>query len=516
MNDANTTKITETQTLAARPQPVVTRTKTAWLLGESIQVVAPPSPVLTRKITYNPQAKVSLTDVAASITQKTGLSIDTSEVWSFIASNNASGQTSAMAPAMPQPVVPSLSGQGMPNNQAQTNSSLFNIEYDGPVAGLLDLAANKAGVWWKYLEGRVTFFRTETKTFYIPALPNASSGRTTIASGIGGSSSSTSGGSSGGATTTTSGGTNSDSTYSVDIWKDLEKTAQTVGGTARVVANSSVGSVTVTGTPTQIRNVEEWVKSLADGLSQQVQISITVYKVDQTAEDNYSWNPSVIFNSVSGQYGFNLTAPQAPSVVSGTTPMNYTATVLSSATGSAAQFSGTQLAFKALSSLGKTTVVYNQSLVSLNRRAAQMQNADVEGYLAARTPSAPVAVGATPLPPTLTPGSITTGFTATFIPVVVNGKVLLSMNMTISANKGFGTGGTGDSTIMLANAGLNTFEQSTSLTPGDAIMLTGVSQQSGKSNRTGVGSPDFYLLGGGVDHTVGKQMLAIVVEAKVL
>ncbi|CAN7779815.1 hypothetical protein LJR296_007923 [Cupriavidus necator] len=533
LKDQASNKFTEESEKHAQPVPVVTRTRAAWLLGNAVPVVAPPPPFLSRKITYNPGRLVTLTDVAAYITQKLGVSIDTSEVWSGTPGTSVAG---AMAGAPASPTVPALSGasalgmNGAPG--ALTNPSLggsaipgmgsaqqsFSVDFDGRVSGLLDIAASKAGVWWKVVEGRgILFYRTETKTFYLPALANKSKGgsqisENAIASGSGSAGTTSTASANGG----TAGGSNAGTDFDVDIWRDLKETAQTVAAGAKIAVNPSTGSVTVTGTPTQVRYVEDWAKSLSESLSQQVSITLDIYTVNVNAEDNYNWNPSVVFKSLSGKFGVNLSGPQAPAIVSGTTPLNLTANILSTATGGLAQFSGSDFAYNALSTLGDVAQVMHETVVTLSGRPAPIQMADVAGYLASSTPSASVAVGATPLPPSLTPGSLTTGFTATFIPKVVNGKILLAIDMTNSNNKGFGKAGTDTSFIQTPNYSKNTFQQSTILTPGQSLMLTGVQQHNGKANSNGVGSASNYFLGGGVGNTTSKQITAIVITAKVL
>lgn len=395
----------------------------------------------------------------------------------------------------------------------------MSISYEGPLSGLLDVAANKAGVWWKFSDGRISFYRTETKTFYLPAIARKSSGNSSISasSGTGGSGGASSGGApSGGGSGSSSGGATSNSDYMVDVWGDLEKTAKTVGAGAQVVANASVGSLTVTGTPSQVRNVEEWVKGLSDNLSQQVAITVHVYRIKVSNEDNYAWNPSVVFNSLSAKYGFKLSGPQVPAVLSGMTPLNLAVSVLQTATGAAAQYSGSQLAFQALSTLGRVTETVQQTVVTLNGQPAPIQVANQMSYLASTTPGASTAIGAAPVPPTLTPGTITTGFTAMFLPRIVNGKILLSMNLTSSSLIGLGTVGSGGSSIQTPNVDISTFQQSVSLTPGDALLLTGLQQDNGKSSHSGVGSSSNYALGGGIDDNTGKQLIAIVITAKVL
>ncbi|RWA45650.1 hypothetical protein AU476_01040 [Cupriavidus sp. UYMSc13B] len=367
------------------------------------------------------------------------------------------------------------------------------------------------------VEGRgILFYRTETKTFYFPALANKSKGAGQISENSISASTTSNGSSNGGPSGSSTGGSNASTEFDVDVWRDIEKTAQTVAAGAKTAVNPSAGSVTVTGTPTQVRYVEDWAKSLTEHQSKQVSITMDIYTVDVNAEDNYNWNPSVIFKSVSGKFGATLSGPQVPAIVSGANPLSLTTSILSTATGGLAQFSGSEVAYNALSTLGHVAQVFHQDITILNGSPGLMQLAEVAGYLASSTPSASVAVGATPLPPSLTPGSLTTGLTATFLPKILNGKVFLAMDMSNSNDKGFGKAGTETSFIQTPNYSKNSFQQSTMLTPGQSLLLTGVQQQKGKSNSSGVGSPSNYFLGGGVGNTTNKQITAIVITAKVL
>jgi len=111
---------------------------------------------------------------------------------------------------------------------------------------------------------------------------------------------------------------------------------------------------------------------------------------------------------------------------------------------------------------------------------------------------------------------VATGITATFLPRINNGKVILKMTMTNSSLLGLGTVSSGTSTIQTPNVDLTTFQQNVSLTPGDALLLTGIQQDNISQNNSGVGSATNMLLGGGVNNSTDKTMIAIVISAKVL
>jgi type IVB pilus formation R64 PilN family outer membrane protein len=509
-----TTAISTAQEKAAQSVPVVSHTSSAWLMGQSVQVGLPTAPILNQQVTYHPTQRVSLADVASFIKQATGVAVDTAEVQ---AASAVSGQASAPSGPIPSVVMPPLpASMGGSSGMSSNVSSLplFSINYDGPLSGLLDVVANKAGLWWKFSDGRLIFYRTETKTFYLPAIARSSTGNSqiTASSGSGGTGGATNGSTSGNSGSS-SGGATSISNYTVDVWVDLEKVARTVGGTAQIVGNASVGSLTVTGTPVQIRHVEEWVKNLSDNLSQQVSITVHVYMVRTSMEDNYNWNPDVVFKS--GQYALNLTSPTTPPVVSGLDPLNLTANILSTTDGTS-KWTGSQLAYQALSTLGQVSVALQQTVVTLNGQPAPIQVANQLGYLASSTAPSIYSTTGVVVPPTLTPGTLTTGFTAMFLPRIVNGKILLAMNLTRSVLNKMGSVSSGGASIQTPNVDVSTFQQSVTLTPGDSLLLTGLQQDSGNTDKSGVGSANFFGLGGGVDSQSGKQLIAIVITAKVI
>lgn len=498
----NNANIETSQKALNQPIPVVSSSDSLWLAGTVLKIAEPISPILKQSVSYHPTRAVTLADVASWITQNTGLIVETSEL-----------QQSPMGVQQPVATSPTLSPQ-----QQAIRQTVFNmfVNYDGALSGLLDVLANKASAWWKMKDGKVRFYQLATRTFYLPALAREFSEKSTITSSSGSSSdgsSNTSSNSNGSGTQTTNTGSNSSgsaqsiSRYTIEFWADIEKTAKTVSAGGQVSVNKSAASITVTGTPTQVGYVEEWAKNLADQLSQQVAITVHIYNIKLANEDNYGLNPTVIFKSISGGHNFSITGGSALPTTGNITPFKLTSSV------SSGQYTGTQIAFQALSTLGNVTEQFNQTVVTLNGQPAPIQLATQTGYLASTATTLTLNVGATT---TLTPGIITAGITAMFLPRIVNGKVILGMNMTNSVLNGFTTATSGGASIQTPNVDSYTFQQSVSLTPGDALLLTGLQHDYGGINKQGVGMPDNFLLGGGVNNKLSKQLIAIVITARIL
>lgn len=497
---------------APETAPVVSVLHGAWLMGDQIKVEKPLPSVLMSQIMYHPAQRVSLSDVSAHIMLTKDIVIDTSEVT----------QTGNAAPLQPQQQpqtgmapMPGMSltsmSQMMLAGRApvpQTMDSML-VNYEGTLSGLLDVVASKAKVWWRFDDGKVVFYKTETKTFYFPSISRQSTGANSMTS--------VSGGVSG------SGGATYNDNFAVDVFGDMLKAAKVIGGDAKIAVDPSAGSLTVTGTPSQVRAISSWAKSLTTQMSQQVAITVHMYRVKITKEDTYNWSPSIIFKNAANTLGYAITAPGALLPTSGVTPFGVSAGVtalagdthLGAPLGAAwGQYSGSQAAFQALSTLGKVGEVFSQTLVTLNGLPVPIQVANQQGYLA----SSQTIEGGIGVPPmtTFTPGSITTGLTGVFIPRIINGKILLSMGLSNSVLIGITTLGTAQNGIQVTNQDLNTFQQSVSLMPGDALLLSGVQQDNTSLNNQGVGSATNAVLGGGIDNQIGKMMIAIVITAKVL
>ncbi|WP_297475541.1 hypothetical protein [Ferrovum sp.] len=535
-------------------RPVIVTHSGNWIVGDEITVAKAQPEILSKKIFYSQSGDVTLQEVATWLTGATHIPvvIDPS-TWALQGTGGGmmgGGMTGGAAPvAAPHPGAPAAGGAGgmMGMMGPSAFTKLVSPSYDGTLSGLLDFVTSQTGLYWEYKDGVISIFKTQTLTFQLPSVPAISdmmsaisttgssggsssggaapsgggggaapAGGASPAGGAGASSGSSSGG--GGGTTTMT------STSHVDFWSAIKTTAQNVAGTgAQVVDDQSFGTITVTGTPAQLHRVSEWVKTMSALLTKQVAIDVHIYSVQVTKEDNYGLNLNAIekaFNvasSGSGGAALNVAGVSLPNVTSSSTPMAFGASILSGPA------SGTNVAVQALSTLGNVTQVFSRSGVTLNGQMLALQSANVQNYLASSQTTIAANVGNMT---TLQPGSVTTGFTGSFLPKVIDDKIFINFNVTISnllslttfttGATGSGASATGGSSIQLPDVASFTVQQMIGIKPGQTLVLTGYRQHGASSLENGTGVAGNPYLGGGVDTQKNDNMTAVVITAKLL
>ncbi len=527
-------------------RPVVAVHQGAWLMGAVVRPTKAPPPALKQSVTFE-RADVSgmtLRDFAAWIVQHTGVAVtvDTSAQPDSKASASARqlappavgsaapgpmGSPVGMPGAFPSPgggqaaLVASALGVpavGAPGDRTAAMTRPARLSYTGSLHGLLDVIAARFGVWWRYGLDGVHIFHTETRTWTLPELPKSTSSTGGVSTGgtMAGAAGGMAGGSTGSAPSTAtgasssggSGSTSMSGTLSVDDWAGLQKAAAAVAGTGAVVnVDKSLGILTVTATPPQLERVSDWVKSLAADMQKQVVVDVHVYNVQTGREDNYGVGLNLAYKNASGHTGISVAGAPAPSVSGGQTPFAFGANILSG------PLTGSSLAVQALSTLGDVSQVVSRSGVTSNGQMLAIQAAKQVNYLAGSTSLLTSTSGSST---TLQSGTVTVGFTATFLPKVVDGKILLDVNMTLSDLLGIQTITSGGSSLQLPSIAQTTFQQMVSLKSGQTLVLTGYRQRGASVTNNGVGSPEMPLLGGGLDASNSDSILAVVISARLL
>jgi type IVB pilus formation R64 PilN family outer membrane protein len=517
--------------------PVVQIHQGSWLLGEKIQASKPQPQIYNRIVDFNSgSSSPTLQEIASYLSEVVHVraEVDSS------ATSGQSPQPAAPVAAIPiggpartvggrTPDLPMGLATAFGGGSTVTEDSAAGpMRYHGQLRGFLDAVNARFGVWSHYIDGTVSFYRTETRTFTIGSLPEQSAMSGSISTGDQ-SSSSGSSGSSGGSLTpaaspgglgggSSSGGSGGSSGQQISLavgvspWASLKETAQSVAGSgAQVTVDPNLGTLTVTGSPPQCDRVEELTHNLDAMFGKQVAIDVHVYEVRTTGEENYGIDLALALKTKSGHTSLSSSTVSIPTVSSSASPMRFGATILEG------PWAGTGATLQALSTMGDVSEVVSRSGITQNGKVLALQSAQSVGYVSNATSTLTASVGSSTAIQTST---IVPGFTSSFLPKVVNGRVLMAFDMTLSdllSLQTFTSGsGQGQSSVQLPTMQLARFQQSVTLQPGQTLVLTGMRQQSASSTNNGVGVPQNFLLGGGLDAAHQQTILAVVITARIL
>lgn len=518
-----------------RSRPIVVMHEGSLLMGEKVRASKPQPEIFDNAVDFREKRALTLSEIAAWIAQTVHVR---AEVDPSAQSANQTGAPSAvLSPAIQSGPLPSGGLGGAPALSAalpaiapQAPGASFSptvsfaptpksFRYTGDFAGFLKTVEAQFNVYSHYRDGVVTFFRTETRTFTVPTLDDTATMGGTITTGDSQGASSSQGGAGSTAPSTAGSGSSSGSggqTMSLHLqaspWGTLQSTGQAIAGNgATVVADKNLGILTVTGTPPQCDRVEAWMKSLTAQYGKQVSISVDVYQVQKTTEENYGLNLKLAYLSKNGHTGLTLTGAQAPAVTSSTTPMTFGASILGGT------LNGTTATIQALSSLGNVTQLVSRSGVTQNGKLLALQSAKSQGYVQSTSTTLAASVGSST---SIQTGTLVPGFTSSFVPKVIDGRILIDFDMTLSDLIRLDTftsgSGTSQSSVQLPLEQITRFQQSIGLKPGESLVLTGMRQQSTSTTNNGVGSAWNPLAGGGMEATSGDTIIAVVITAKLL
>ncbi|AJX35435.1 PilN family type IVB pilus formation outer membrane protein [Burkholderia oklahomensis] len=410
-------------------------------------------------------------------------------------------------------------GAGADGGGAGTSFAPVRILYTGgTLRGLLDAACARFGVFWKYEQGTIRFFFTDTRTFQVNAIPGDSSLNASVVSGAtsdGASGGSQSGGAGGGASSgATSGATSLTANNSANtavnsqlsVFNGLQGAIQSMlSRYGSSVASPATGSISVTDTPDVLERVAAFMAQQNRALSRQVLLNVTVLSVSLSAGDAYGIDWSLVYHTLSAKFGIvNAFKP-----VSLTPTAELSATVLSPTS----RFNGTSLLIRALSQQGQVRRKTSASVMTLNNQPVPVQVATQVGYLASVSTTNTANVGSSTA---LTPGSVTTGFNMTLLPHVLDdGTVMLQFSTNISSllalkNVASSTGG-GAMQIQTPDIDMRNFLQRVAMKSGETLVISGYEGTNDSLDERGVGAPKMIALGGGYEAQRAREVIVILI-----
>lgn len=481
-----------------RTSGAVVRMRGAKLAGNEVPVKsASPLPgSFSRPFAYL-SAHQPLQAILGEIGRRTGIATAVQPVES---GNGTPGAAAAVNPA------------GTPNFSAGPDAPIA-VDWNGDLKGLLDYLATTTRMYWKYEDGRIYFFRTETRTFHVFLPAGKRTVKSTISltggssnnagcSGGGGGSGGGSGGSNGNGGSSIGGSVDVASSIEIDAYNAIVKSVQKIvssaegqspagggvaqGGTAggtvtdsqNVVANAELGIITVTGTPAVLDRVASYMRSVNDRFAQNVMIGVKVYNLTVNKSVNAGVSLQAAYRNVTDRLGASVSGTPNLAPLNSATP----GTLVIDAV--AGPWTGSQLLVQAMEQLGNVQFVTSGQVIAANGQPSPLQVATEFSYVSERTPPT-VTLG------NVVPGSVTStvrsvGFTANFLPLILgDNRIMLQYQINLSSLLSLDTFGAGDNAIQLPRVATQSLQQQAFLKDGQSIVLLGFEQERAQQDKAG-------------------------------
>jgi type IVB pilus formation R64 PilN family outer membrane protein len=383
----------------------------------------------------------------------------------------------------------------------------------GTLRGLLDTAAARFNVYWKYADGTITFFYTDTRVYQVTAIPGDSKLDTNVVSGssnsgaaaggvLTGSSSAGGSGSGGSPTVSSDNSTNIAMNAQLSVYNGLQTAIKAMLSPAgSVISSPATGSISVTDTPDVLERVGQFMEQQNRVLSRQVLVNVTVLSVTLSANDTFGINWDAVYQALGTSFGIKNTFS---SLVTGAN--QFSATVITPSS----RASGTQAMISALSEQGSVRRKTSASVTTLNDQPVPVQVAEQQSYLAQISTVTTANVGSQT---SLTPGTVTTGFNLTLLPHILDdGTVMMQFYTNISSLASLVPFTSGGQQIQLPTVDTRNFLQRVAMKSGQTLVISGYEGVADQNNEQGVGKPSNYLFGGGRSATHAREVIVILIS----
>ncbi len=392
-----------------------------------------------------------------------------------------------------------------------------DVAYTGKLSGLLSQIATDLDLLWYYDKGAIVFYETETRTYTLFALGTDVSYQSSVQSNDGNAVSLES---------------------NLNEWDEIEAAITSIVSgvkNAQFTVSRSLGTITVTASPSVLNRVAEYIARQNKRLSQLVTIDVKVLQVSLSNESAFGLNLAAAVNSASG---LNIVASPSHPEVAGASSLSVAvlSNALSATTGAThldssgnvvagaytdAQINDSRIAgsgalIDALAKQGKVSLVTNVGVTTRNNRVAPVNNTKTTGYIK-RLESRNFTTVETS---TVEQSDLETGFSLQLLPnILESGKILLLFKMNVRELVRMNTqkiGGDSGFTLQLPEVEERSFMQEVIMESGQMLVVSGFEKQTNDDTRYGLGDADFMALSGSRDAKGTREVLVVILTPNVL
>lgn len=400
---------------------------------------------------------------------------------------------------------------------ARQGAMTVSTKYQGSLSGLLDTATGGLGLSWRYdsAAGVIKIYYVESRLFSVYAFNKGNSFKSEVRSGMSNSTGTSSGGGVG-QSNSSSGGTSGESgsnqttqvTMVSQMLDDVERNVRSMLSLGQMSFSRTTGVMSITDRPDVLDRVQAYLDEENNRITKNILVNVEVVSVRLTDTYQYGIDWSLVYKSVSGDWGFGLTNSFQGI---GTGAVSSSISILDT---SSSPWAGSKAIIKALSAQGRISSYRAPSVTTLNLQAAPIQIGKVKGYLQSSQISQSANVGSTT---SLIPGSITSGFDMSLVPMVMPAnQLLMQLMINMTGDPVLEEISAGGSKIQNPSYDTQILNQAVKLRSGQTLVLSGFDQTSLNASKSGAFSPSNFLFGGGGLSEKNRDVLVLMITPIIL
>ena len=325
----------------------------------------------------------------------------------------------------------------------------FELNYSGSLRGFLDDLSTRAGLQWRYTDGRIVLSRVVTRVLAVKAVSGGITATSNMSAGT---------------------GINASSAANGNFWAGLSANLkEQVSPLGKIQVDERLGSVTVTDALPNVEAIERFINAQNELMMRQLTLEVEVLQVDLRQEQSTGINWASVSSKLSGN--LSLVSPDTLGSYSGAAGATFSFTKGNSKT-----------LLSLLEEFGKVNTAYSAVITTTHRQPVPIGVTSKEGYLKSVT-AGTVSTSSSPgTGATLTADTIVTGFSMLLTPTVLDsGLILLESMLSVSALrelKEFASGeGVLRNSIQLPAVDDFTTLQRLSVKAGETLVMTGFERE---------------------------------------
>jgi len=446
------------------------------------------------------QSSLTIKEIAERITKATGLPtyVDTR----ILGEATETAVSTSLAPAPTDPVA-AFTPPVFNSSPVDTGSNsdivapTYQPDYSGPLSRFLDIVSHHFDMSWSFENGTIYFNRYLTRTFLVKVPLSTNSFNVTVTGATGGEG---------------NGEQDASATFAGNQWAELEDTlASLIPSGSSYSVSQSTGVLTVTTTKRTMEVVSAHVERINQILSKRVAVEVAAIFINIDDQDDFGLSIDALFNdAVSGLDIAQQSLVPALSQI-GSTSIG----ILGASDSPNSHFNGTELMLRAVASNDRladyrigTTIAQSNTVTPITLTREQ----DIVNQVSTVTEGNGIVTA------TAQTETLNIGFSLQVLPRVVgNDEVHLTLAMAssdLTNLENFQV--SAQQTIQLATVDARQLKNEVVMSSGETLILSGYEQERVVRGDTGLGSSDFWFLGGAKNGQVQKTRLILMVTPTIV